>query len=105
MTSRKARLTVAWMAAVAAPSLWAATVQSGQILPYADCAHGHHWTAVTALTATILALLCAGVCWRGRIHNRTGRFACAAGSLLALVFAFAISLQAIAGFMPTGCER
>jgi hypothetical protein len=39
------------------------------------------------------------------VLSRTGRFACAVGSLLALLLAFAIALQAAAGFILTGCER
>jgi hypothetical protein len=99
------RLVAAWSGAVAAPLLWAATTQSGQILPSADCAHGHRSTAITALTSTILALLSALVCWRSRGLGRPGRFACTVGGLLGLVFAFAILLQAIASVILTGCER
>jgi hypothetical protein len=82
-----------------------ATTQSGQILPHADCAHGRHWTAITALTCAALVLLAAGVCWRSRMLSRPGQFACAVGSLLALLLGFAVLLQATAGFMLTGCER
>ena len=60
------RLLAAWSAASAAPLLWAATTQVGQILPYADCALGHRWTAIAAVMASALALLAAGVCWRNR---------------------------------------
>jgi hypothetical protein len=105
MTLQRRRLLSAWSAALAAPLVWAASTQSGQILPYTDCAHGQRWTAITALTAAALSLLGAGICWRSRVLSRTGRFACAVGSLLALLLAFAIALQAAAGFILTGCER
>jgi hypothetical protein len=80
-------------------------MQSGQLLPYVDCAHGDHWTAVAALTATALALLSGGICWTNRPFDRSGRFACAVASLLAVVLAFSTLLQAIASIMLTGCER
>ena len=90
---------------VCSPAPWAATTQVGQILPYADCAFGHRWTAIAALIAGTLALLAAGVCWRNRSLSCPTRFICAVGSLLALLLAFAMLLQATAGFMLTGCER
>lgn len=105
MTVQGRWLLAAWSAASAAPLLWAATTQVGQILPYADCSHGHRWTAVIALAAGALALLAGGVCWSNRSLSRPGRFACAVAGLLALLLAFAILLQATAGFMLSGCER
>lgn len=90
---------------VCGPASWAATTQVGQILPYADCALGHRWTAIAAVMASALALLAAGVCWRNRSLSRPAWFVCAVGSLLALLLAFAMLLQATAGFMLTGCER
>jgi hypothetical protein len=105
LTVQGRRLLAAWSAAFAAPLLWAATTQISQILPYADCALGHRWTAIAALMAGALALLAAGVCWRNRSFSRPAWFVCALGSLLALLLAFAMLLQATAGFMLTGCER
>ena len=105
VTMRGRQLGAVWSAAVAGPLLWAATTQVGQILPYNDCAHGNHWTAITSLAAAALALLSAGICWTHRSRNRTDQFACGVGSLLALVLAFAMLLQSTAGFMLTGCER
>ena len=105
MTRPARRSLLAWSAAFVAPLLWAMTMQAGQLLPYADCARGHRWTAVTALMATALALLSGCVCWTKRPCTQEGRFACAIGGLLALLLAFAMLLQSIAGIMLTGCER
>jgi hypothetical protein len=105
VTLRARRRLAAWAAAFAAPLLWVATTQDGLILPGADCAHGHRWTAIVTPVAGALALLAAIVCWNNRPLGRPERFACAVGSLLAPLLAFAIALQAIAGIMLTGCER
>ena len=105
MTLRARRRLTAWLAALAAPTVWAMSMQGGQLLPYLDCARGYRTTAVAALTATVLALLAGGICWRNRAFDQRGRFACAVASLLAVLLAFAILLQAIAGIMLTGCER
>src|SRR6185437_1020364 len=88
VTLRGRRLGAVWSAASAAPLLWAAMMQTGQILPYADCAHGHRWTASTALAAAALALLAGGICWKKRALTRTGQFVCGVSSLLALVLVF-----------------
>jgi hypothetical protein len=105
MTLPARRKLAAWLAALAAPAVWAMTMQGGQLLPYVDCGRGHRWTAAAALTATVLALLSGSICWRNRSLDHPGRFACAVGSLLAVVLAFATLLQAIAGIMLSGCER
>jgi hypothetical protein len=93
------------LAAFAAPLLWAVSTQDGLVLPHADCAHGHRWTALATLVTCALALLAAAICWNNRPFTRPGRFACAVGALLALLLAFAIALQAVAGIVLTGCER
>jgi hypothetical protein len=105
VTPRARRSLAAWSSALVAPTVWATSIQGGQLLPYVDCARGHSWTAVAALTATVLALLAGGLCWTNRPFDRPGRFACAIASLLAMVLAFATLLQTIASIMLTGCER
>ena len=105
MTKQARRRLIAWSAAFAAPLLWAMSTQDGLILPYADCVQGHHWTAMATLVTCALALLAAAICWINRPPGRPQRFACAVGGLLALLLAFAIALQAVAGMMLTGCER
>jgi hypothetical protein len=105
MTMRARQLAAVWWAAVAGPLLWATVTQIGQILPYDDCARGNHWTAIIALATAALALMSGGICWTNRSLDRTSRFACGVGSLLALVVAFAMLLQSTAGFMLSGCER
>ena len=99
------RRLIAWSGALAAPILWAVSTQAGLILPYADCAGGHRWTAIATLVTGALALVAAALCWRNRPPGRPDRFASAVGAVLALVFAFAMALQALAGLMLTGCER
>jgi hypothetical protein len=105
VTRRARQRLVACSAAFAAPLLWAVSTQDGLILPYADCAQGHRWTAIATLATCVLALLAGAICWNNRPLGRPEWFACAVGALLALLLAFAIALQAVAGIMLTGCER
>jgi hypothetical protein len=96
---------MAWLGLIAAPALWAASMQAGEILPYLDCRTHVRWSAWVTLCAAMLSLLAGGVSWRssrsGEIHVFVARL-CA---LASLVFAFAMLLQTGAGFMLSGCEQ
>jgi hypothetical protein len=89
------------------PVLWAVNMQASQILPYVDC--GAPFRSGLALSAlSVMLTLGAGwVSWRGRGAPRrsAGRFMAIVGTLVALVFAFALALQAAAGAVLSGCER
>lgn len=90
------------------PLLWAATLQLGEILPYFDCTHGSHRLAIIAFTALALAVLSGVLAWR--IASRQQRpheisFLAALACLSSGVFAYALTLQAIATMVLTGCEK
>lgn len=91
---------------VAAPAAWAASVQAGQILPYADCVRGASWTAATAGLALALALASAAVSLAGRRRLAgTDRFLAGLAGLLALAFALALLFQTAAAILIDPCAR
>jgi hypothetical protein len=97
---------------IIAPAIWAADMQAGQILPYPACHLQTPFTAILSFTSLILALASGYVSWRARQAIAPGapesgslRFIAALGYLAALIFAFALLLQGIAGIMLTGCEQ
>jgi hypothetical protein len=96
---------MAWLGLIAAPALWAASVQLGEILPYLDCRAHVRSSAWVALGAAMLSLMAGGVSWRSTPSGETHLFAARLCALASLVFAFAMLLQAGAGFILTGCER
>jgi hypothetical protein len=93
----------------AAPLVWAVNMQASQILPYFECGKSVRSTVVLPLLSALLALGSGWVSWRARgvrENNASAlRFVAALSGLAALIFAFAILLQATAGFILTGCER
>jgi hypothetical protein len=101
-----------WAGFWAAALLWAANMQLGQILPARDCMQQVHVSALISSTFTMLALLAGWVSWRAAGTDPTGfgsprtlRFEATVSALAALIFAFALALQAVASWMLTGCER
>jgi hypothetical protein len=94
---------------VIAPLLWAVNMQLGEILPYAEC--GSRWRPSVVISAVFL--VAAGVSalisrYAASLHATKStalRFVANVAALLALVFAFTLALQAIAGIVLTGCER
>jgi hypothetical protein len=99
---------LALLGLIAGPALWALTTQAGQILPYRDCAQHLHFSAILGLACAILALGSGYISSRSermRIGPRTLGFVAALSVLAALIFAFAILLQAAAALILSGCER
>jgi hypothetical protein len=97
---------------IGGPALWAVNTQAGQILPYSDCATHLRLSASLSFALALLVLGTAVTSWRARAlpppdfaSARTQRFVAVLGCLTALVFAFALLLQAAAGIALTGCER
>ena len=91
---------------VVGPAAWAASVQAGQILPYADCARGASWTAAIAGLALVLALAAAAVSLTGgRRLAGTDRFLAGLAGLVALTFALALFFQAAAAILLDPCAR
>jgi hypothetical protein len=102
----------AWLGLAGGALLWAANLELGQILPYADCVRQARMSAVVSLATFILACLLGALSWlsaraevRGFASPRTIRFVAAMSALAALVFAFALGLQTIASLVLSGCER
>jgi hypothetical protein len=87
------------------PLLWAVNTQLGLILPYSEC--GSRWrpALISSIIALLLALGAAVVSRRRNWPGHTGRFWSSVCAMLAVIFAFALLLQAGAAFMLTGCER
>lgn len=107
----RARL-VSWAGLWIAALLWAVNTQLGQILPYRDCTEEVHISAGVSVALAMLALLAGSVSWRSSRADPAGfgspdtlRFAAALSALSALIFAFALALQAIGSMVLTGCER
>jgi hypothetical protein len=90
---------------IIAPLLWAVNIQLGLILPYAECGSRYRPALISSVIAVLLALGAAAISWRSAWPGPTGRFWGDVCSLLAVVLAFALLLQAGAAFMLTGCER
>jgi hypothetical protein len=97
---------------VAAPLLWVVNMQASQILPYLDCGKLVRSTALLPLFSLLVVLGSGWISWRARsslsednTSTRPKRFVAALGGFSALIFAFALLLQAMAGVALTGCER
>jgi hypothetical protein len=95
-----------------ASAAWAINTQLGEMLPYLDCRQQARYSAYASLAALLLAFVAAIVSWRGssRAQNTepftaTSGFIGGLSALSALVFTFAIFLQAIASVVLSGCER
>jgi len=91
---------------------WAVNMQLGQILPYLDCRHQMRFSALASFVAMLLACVAAAASWRATARARstqpltaTSSFVGAMSALSALIFAFALSMQAIASLVLSGCER
>jgi hypothetical protein len=103
---------------IGGPVAWGASQLAGHVASPWICAVGAP-SAATAITAAGLAaaLGSAYLSWRAvrvlpsrgdpdpAAERRTGRFVAAAGVGIALLFAFALVLQAASGLVLTGCER
>jgi hypothetical protein len=105
------RLTV-WSGLWISALLWAANMQLGQILPYVDCAQRIRYSAYVSAAMAVLALAAGYASWRSAHSSPRGfgspstiRFAGSLSALSALVFVFALIMQAMASVVLTGCER
>jgi hypothetical protein len=93
------------------PIFWAINTQLGQILPYQDCAAHVRMSAILSLGLAFMTIGCGVVSWRGyrmigpSAIARSLRFLAAMSCSAALIFAYALILQAVAGLVLTGCEK
>ncbi|MBS0644141.1 MAG: hypothetical protein JSS43_30115 [Proteobacteria bacterium] len=95
----------AYVGLAAGPSVWAVAMQLGLVLPGVQCRLHLAVTAFVTLALVVAALTGSAVSWLRRGPTRPGAFMARVGAAVSLVFAFALLLQAAAGFMLTGCER
>lgn len=102
-----------WAGLWLAPLVWAANMQLGQILPYADCRASLHPSAVVSFAGAVVAALSGLVSWRrsrrpahhGGVPDSTICFGGTVSALSACLFTFALLLQGIASMVLTGCEK
>jgi hypothetical protein len=113
MTFARTQIRLVTWAGLWLPALvWALNMQLGQILPYHDCAGTIRISTVISAALLIVTLLAGLISWRswrtapaGFGSPDTLRLAAAVSALSALIFAFALALQAIASMVLTGCEH
>jgi hypothetical protein len=102
---------------VCAATLWAMNVQLGQVLPYPACRDQLPLAGISSLAAIAVSVV-AGLCsWRvyrtfgwpprrsASGARRSLRLLAGLGAGSAALFLVALVLQALAGFILTGCER
>jgi hypothetical protein len=100
-----------WTGLLIASALWMINTQLGQILPYLDCQQQARYSATVSFVAAAIAGLAGAISWRstGRAEmsepRRTWLFVGSMSVLAALVFAFALLMQGLAGLVLNGCER
>jgi hypothetical protein len=98
-----------WAGLLAAPLAWGVAMQISQMLPYVDCAHQSHSTAIAVMAAVVVALIAAVLSWRGADSHAGGegrrRFIGWVAGLTALVISFALALQLFASLVLNACDR
>jgi hypothetical protein len=101
---------VACAGLIAAPALWAMNTQLGEILPYAECRRHIPFTTCISLLALLLSGIAGALSWRRRARcgDNAGPvflFIATVAAGTALVFAFVLTLQGVAGLLIDGCQR
>ncbi|CCD85405.1 protein of unknown function [Bradyrhizobium sp. ORS 285] len=104
-----AKLT-AWAGLVIGGLAWAANTQLGEMLPTTDCISTISPSPIVSAALLVVVLAAAGLSWwldgkPSAQADRTLPFASRLSALTALMFAFALLLQAIASLVLSGCER
>ncbi|MBH5398298.1 hypothetical protein HZZ13_10915 [Bradyrhizobium sp. CNPSo 4010] len=102
-----------WAGLWLAPLVWAANMQLGQILPYADCRSQLHASAMTSFVGAALTIASGLASWLTprkltadrEEHRANADFGSAVSALSAGLFTFALLMQGIAAMVLTGCER
>jgi hypothetical protein len=102
-----------WAGLWFAPLIWAANMQLGQILPYADCRSQLHVSAITSFIGAALAIASGLASWltpRRPIdetdgHQRNASFGSVLSAFSATIFTFALLMQGVAAMVLTGCEK
>ncbi|WP_407118883.1 hypothetical protein [Bradyrhizobium sp. LMG 9283] len=102
-----------WAGLWLAPLVWAANMQLGQILPYADCHSQLHVSAITSFIGAALTTASGLASWLSprRVLGKTGGhqgnadFGSTVSALSAGLFTFALLMQGVAAMVLTGCEK
>ncbi|MEK0085196.1 hypothetical protein [Benzoatithermus flavus] len=103
-----------WTGLALGPIAWAASQQLGYLLAGLACsASGRNAIVAVNVAAALVALLGAGICWRGRRHGgasggeaRAERgFSSLLGLGLGLLFTTVIVAQGLAMLFLQACER
>jgi hypothetical protein len=108
---RKFTTPLHWSGLLVASTLWMINTQLGQILPYLDCEHHARYSAIISVSGAAVSCLAGAISWRSiglaemSEPRRTWLFVGSMSILGALVFAFALSMQGLAGLVLSGCER
>ena len=108
---RKTVTPLHWSGLLVASVLWAVNTQLGQILPYLDCQRQARYSAILSFLGAAVACLSGAISWRSiglagmSEPRRAFIFVGSMSALAALLFAFALSMQGLAGLVLSGCER
>ncbi|MGY4630028.1 hypothetical protein [Bradyrhizobium sp. USDA 4486] len=102
-----------WAGLWLAPLIWAANMQLGQILPYADCRTQVPIAAISSFLGAGVTILAGVVSWRSAARQpaEAGSRATASAfggrlsALSAAIFTFALLMQGIASMVLSGCEK
>jgi hypothetical protein len=90
---------------IGGPMLWAVNTQLGPILPYAECSSRFYPSVAISVLMAGLTLVTGIISWRHPWDGQAGTFTSRLSAVLAVIFTFALLLQATAGLVLTGCER
>jgi hypothetical protein len=90
---------------VIGPIGWACNTQLGEVLPYTQCGSEFPLAAMSSLVFALLAIGAGFVSWTAAPPRGVVRFMSALSGLSALMFGYALALQAASGFILSGCER
>jgi hypothetical protein len=113
MTDTALARVLPWAGLIAGPLAWALSFQGNYLLVEWQCARGARPVPFVALVLAIIALAAGYVSWRAwqpaagepeRSH-RLRHFIGGLSTLVAVLFAFVILMQAFAGVIFSGCER
>ncbi len=95
-----------WAGLWFAPLIWAANMQLGQILPYADCRSQLHISAITSFVGAALALSAGLTSWlfprqtagNAELRSANADFGAGVSALSATIFTFALLMQGVASW-------
>ncbi|RQH16015.1 hypothetical protein [Bradyrhizobium sp. RP6] len=102
-----------WVGLWFAPLVWAANMQLGQVLPYADCRSQLHLSAATSFIGAAFTIASSFASWLSsrRViggsgeHRSNADFGGTVSALSATLFTFALLMQGVAAMVLTGCEK